>query len=277
MKLITYIKEAQKNKKAIWHFNVGGFEQWLGIYEAVKQTKDPVIVATSEGESTYVSSKLLRQLVNLAQSEGLPIFLGADHRKSTESVEEALSGNVDAIVLDASKHGYDDNVMFVKKMNDLCKKRNPEILTEGELGFIGASSEIHAMFDESLIKNLPSVEMINKFIYETGINLVAPALGTIHGIVQGGNPAIDIDHIKKICEEVSVPVVLHGGSGVAMNVLQEIRHCGVSVIHINTDIRVTMRSALEKSLIEHTDMAPYKYLLPVAEAVKLKVLEFMNL
>ncbi|HEY1041534.1 MAG TPA: class II fructose-bisphosphate aldolase [Candidatus Paceibacterota bacterium] len=277
MNLKETILNAQKNKRALWHFNVGSYEQWLGIKKAVEQTKDPLIVATSEGESSYISSKVLRALVNDAQSQGLPIFLGADHRKSKEAVEEALTGNVDVIVLDASKYGYDDNVQYVKKMSELCKQKNPQILTEGEIGFIGASSEIHEALDENLIKNLPGAELINKFIVATGIDLVAPALGTVHGIVAGGNPMIDIKHMKTICEQVNAPVVLHGGSGLSMETLKEVRHSGVSVIHINTDIRITVKEALKKSVSEIEDLAPYKYLQSVVDAVATKVQEFQAL
>lgn len=277
MNLKETILAAQKNKRALWHFNVGSYEQWLGIKKAVEQTRDPLIVATSEGESTYISSKVLRALVDDAQSQGLPIFLGADHRKSKEAVEEALSGNVDAIVLDASKYGYDDNVQYVKKMSELCKQKNSQILTEGEIGFIGASSEIHEKLDENLIKNLPGSELINKFIAATGIDLVAPALGTVHGIVAGGNPMIDIKHMQTICEQVITPVVLHGGSGLSMETLKEVRHSGVSVIHINTDIRITVKEALKKSVSEIEDLAPYKYLQSVVDAVSAKVQEFQTL
>lgn len=277
MKLIEELKNAQEKRHAMWHFNVGSYEQWLGIKKAVKKTGESVVVATSEGEAKYVPSKILRLWVDDARAEGLPIYVGADHRKNSDAVHEAIEGRVNVIVLDASHSGYDENIAYVKKMSRFCKQELPEILTEGEIGFIGASSEIHETLDASLIQNLPSAALINKFIDETAVDLVAPALGTVHGMVKGGNPMIDIAHIQKICSEVKAPVVLHGASGLSMETLKKVRTSGVALIHINTDIRMTMRVALEQTLKDHTEVAPYKYLTSVVDAVAEKVEEFLTL
>ena len=107
------------------------------------------------------------------------------------------------------------------------------------------------------------------FIEQTNIDLLAPSVGNIHGMVKGGNPRLDIQRIKEIKETCGVPLVLHGGSGIADIDFKEAIKAGISIIHINTEIRVAYKEALEKYLKENpNEVAPYKILKPAVEAIE---------
>ena len=111
------------------------------------------------------------------------------------------------------------------------------------------------------------------FVEKTGIDLLAPSVGNIHGMIKGGNPKLDIKRIKEIRETCGVPLVLHGGSGIADEDFVNAIKAGISVIHINTEIRVAYKEALEKYLKENpNEVAPYKILQPAVEAIE-KVVE----
>ncbi len=142
------------------------------------------------------------------------------------------------------------------------------LLVEAELGFIGKSSKMLDEVPEGVGKITP--EEAEHFVSNTGVDLFAPAVGNVHGIVRGGRePKLDIELIKSIAEAVKIPLVLHGASG---NTDEEIRaaiEAGISIIHINTELRLAYRQGLVKSLSENPDeLAPYKYLKPALQEMQ---------
>ena len=112
-------------------------------------------------------------------------------------------------------------------------------------------------------------EEAETFVEKTGVDLLAPSVGNIHGMVKGGNPKLNIEKIKEIQEACGVPLVLHGGSGISDENFRDAIQAGISIIHINTEIRVAYKEALEKYLKENpNEIAPYKILKPAVEAIE---------
>jgi fructose-bisphosphate aldolase class II len=163
---------------------------------------------------------------------------------------------------------------------DYAKSVNPDILVEAELGFIGKSSQVLEGIPEGVKiteEFLTKPEEAKRFVVETGIDMLAPAVGNIHGMLKGGkDPALNIKRIKEIKEAVGTPLVLHGASGNSAEDIKEAIKAGMSVVHINTEIRVV------KSLQDNPDeVAPYKYMkdavLAVEKVVEEKLKLFSNL
>ena len=287
MKLSEEIKKAQSETKAIGHFNISNLEAFNAIIKSAKKLNVPVIIGVSEGERDFVGVKNAVGLVESARKDGVSVFLNADHTYSYDRCVEAIEAGYDAVIIDAASKNHDENVELVKKVVEYAKKyseeNNREVLVEGELGYIGQSSKVLDKLPDGVNidpESLTKPEEALEFVKETGIDLLAPAVGNVHGIIKGGNPALNIGRIKEIREMSNVPLVLHGASGITQEELSEAVSAGISIVHYNTELRTAYREALVKSLSENpNEVAPYKYLKAgedaVAEVVESK-LRVMN-
>jgi fructose-bisphosphate aldolase, class II len=264
--LRQYIHEAEESKVAIGHFNISNLEALWGIFNAAKQLNLPVIIGTSEGERGFVGVKQAVALVkSFREAFNHPIFLNADHSYTFESVKEVVDAGYDAVIIDAVTLPLEENMALTKRCVEYAKSVNPEILVEAEIGNIGKSSQLLDEIPKGVSVSeefLTTPEDARTFVLETGVDLLAPAVGNLHGMMKfGKNPNLDIDRIRKIRESAGVPLVLHGGSGISDDDFVHAIKAGISTIHINTEIRVAYRKALQLSLQEDPDeVAPYKFL-----------------
>ncbi|MFH1608635.1 MAG: class II fructose-bisphosphate aldolase [Patescibacteria group bacterium] len=273
--LREYIKEAEEKKIAIGHFNISNLEALHGIYNAAKKLNVPVIIGLSEGEEEFVGKEEAVVLIKeIREKDNYPIFLNADHHYSFESVKAVLDAGFDSAIIDAVKLSFEENVVLTKKCVDYAKelsqKENRDILIEAELGFIGTSSKLLEEIPEGVSElTMTKPEDAKSFVEKTGIDLLAPSVGNVHGLVKTGNPKLDIERIKNIRETAGVSLVLHGGSGISDQDFADAIKAGISVVHINTEIRVAYKNAVEKFLKENpNEIAPYKILKPAVEAIE---------
>ncbi|MBX4198024.1 class II fructose-bisphosphate aldolase, partial [Candidatus Parcubacteria bacterium] len=182
-----------------------------------------------------------------------------------EKVKQAVDAGFDAVIFDGAQLPFEENVKLAKQCVEYAKSVNPNMLVEGELGYIGTSSKLLDALPEGVTtsgEGLTHPEQAKEFVEKTGVDLLAPAVGNVHGMLKVGNdPRLDIPRIKQIREAAGVPLVLHGGSGtVDEDFVNGIKN-GIAIVHINTELRVAYRKGLELALQEHRDeIAPYKYL-----------------
>lgn len=272
--LKEYISEASDRGVAIGHFNISNLEALWGIFNSAKKLGVPVIIGTSEGERDFIGAGQAVALVkSFREQYDYPIFINADHTYSFDRVKEAIDLGYDAVIFDGTELSLEDNLKTTKRCVDYARKTNPEIIVEAELGFIGKSSKI---LDEipSGVKIteefLTKAEEAKDFVERTGIDLIAPAVGNIHGMLKGGkDPALNIERIKEIRKSTGIPLVLHGGSGNSTQDFIDAISAGVSIVHINTEIRSAYRKGLQLALQENPDeIAPYKYLKDAVKAVE---------
>ena len=273
--LKEYIKEAEDKKIAIGHFNISNIEALHGIYNAAKKLNVPVIIGVSEGEEEFIGRHEVAALIKeIQENDNYPIFLNADHHYSFESVKNALDAGYNAAIIDAVKLPLEENIILTKKCveysKELSLKEGRDILIEAELGFIGQSSKILDVIPEGISEaTMTKPEDAKYFVEQTGINLIAPSVGNVHGMIKGGNPRLDIQRIKDIREACGIPMVLHGGSGIADEDFINAIQAGISIVHINTEIRVAYKDAIEKYLKENpNEVAPYKFLHTAVDAVE---------
>src|SRR3990167_4722530 len=273
--LREYIKEADEKGAAIGHFNISNLEALHGIYNAAKKLNLPIIIGLSEGEEAFVGREEGVALIQaIRERDNYPIFLNADHHYSFESVKLAIDAGFDSVVIDAVKLPLEENIAVTKKCveyaRQVSKKENRDILVEAELGFIGTSSKILDEMPEGVSEEtMTKPEDAKHFVKVTGIDLLAPSIGNVHGMVKTGNPRLHPERVKAIREACGVPLVLHGGSGSMDEDFVACIKAGIDIVHINTEIRVAFTSALRKSLADHSDeITPYKYLPSAIEAVE---------
>lgn len=272
--LRDYIADAERNGVAVGHFNISNLEALHGIFNAAKSLDLPVIIGVSEGERDFVGVHEVVALVKtLKEKNNFPIFLNADHTYSFEKVVEAVDAGFDAVIFDGAKLSIEENISVTKKCVDYARQSGRDVLVEAELGNIGQSSKILDEVPEGVATDesfLTIVDDAVNFVKETGVDLLSPAVGNMHGMLKSGhNPKLNLNRVKEIRESVGVPLVLHGGSGISDEDFVEAIKSGVSIVHINTEIRIAYRDALQKSLQDSPDeIAPYKILKPAVQAIE---------
>ena len=268
------LQQAQQRGVAIGHFNVSDSISLKAVFTAARELNVPVLVGASEGERAFVGVNQIAALVKSLREEfDFPIFLNADHTHSLASAEAAARAGFDAIVFDLSALPLEENLRQTREAVIALKAIRPSILIEGEIGDIGTGSEIHeAMPDPS--KGLTTPEEARRFVETTGVDMLAPAVGNLHGMsrsmVRGEtNKHLNIERIAEIKKAARVPLTLHGGSGTDDNDFRKAVAAGINIIHINTELRVAWRRALEASLAgKPEEVVPYKIFPPVVESVK---------
>ncbi|PIU98498.1 tagatose-bisphosphate aldolase [Candidatus Wolfebacteria bacterium CG03_land_8_20_14_0_80_40_12] len=274
--LKEFILEAEKKKVAIGHFNVSDLVGLKAVFEAARELQLPVIIGVSEGEREFIGVKQAALLVkSLREEYNFPIFINADHTKSLEKIKQAVEAGFDAIMFDASGLPLKENIKKTKEVVEYVKNASAgpqtKILVEAELGAIKGSSIILSTSDVDNIKegDLAKPEEAAQFIKETGIDFLAAAVGNIHGVIAAGNPKLDIERIKKIKSVSSAPLVLHGGSGIKKEEFLKAIDAGISIIHINTELRLAWRKGMEKIFQEKPEeIIPYKILPFAVEEIK---------
>ena len=310
-KLIEIIKKAEENSVAVGHFNVSDIIGLKAIFEAAYKLQLPIIIGVSEGEGDFIGRRQIAALVkSLKEEYNFPIFLNADHTKSLEKIKEAVEAGFDSVMFDGSKLSLEENIKQTKNVVEYVKSVNPEILVEGEVGYIKGSSTILKASEVSIEqKNLATPQETEQFVKETNIDLLAPAVGNIHGVVTRTNadftqtnadytqtnaeknprepafsqresasmiymnPSLDIQRIRDIKRAVEIPLVLHGGSGIKDEEISAAIDAGISIVHINTELRLAWRKGLEEALKEKPEeIVPYKLLPQAVEEIK-KVVE----
>lgn len=265
MILRDHISQALANHAAMGHFNVSTLDGVWAIADAAKELNLPVIVGVSEGERDYVGiNEVVAVVKSIREHRKQEIFLNADHTYSFERVKEAINAGFDSVIFDGAQLSFEENVKIAKKCVEYARASGRDILVEGELGFIGTSSKILDVIPEGAVVgdiNMTKPELAVQFVRETGVDMLAPAVGNIHGVVRGGDPALNIARVKEISLVTKIPLVLHGASGNSADDIRGTIKAGVAIVHVNTELRIAYRSGLMKAFSEHPDeIAPYKYL-----------------
>lgn len=281
------LRDADARHIAVGHFNVSDLTALKAITEAARELQAPVMIGVSEGEREFIGVREIRALVSAIRDEhGLPVFLNADHTHSLDKVKEAAEAGFDEVLFDGSKLPFEENVKQTKQAVEIIKSINPEILVEGEIGYIGSSSEIVETVPEGSGlggTNLTTPEEAKQFIAETKIDILAPAVGNTHGMLKQMaegtlRKRLDIERIKAIRKATNIFLTLHGGSGTADEDFVSAIAAGITIIHINTELRIAWRKGIEEGLAEHpNEVAPYKILPKDVAEIKKVVLDRLRL
>jgi fructose-bisphosphate aldolase, class II len=272
--LHNVLEQAQKSGVAVGHFNVADFVILKAIFASAQELNVPVIVGASEGERNFLGVRQISALVRSLREEfEFPIFLNADHTHSLANAIEAAKAGFDAIVFDLSALPFEDNIRQTKAAVEVLKAINPAILIEGEIGDIGTGSEIHES-NPDLSKGLTTPEEAKQYMDATGVDILAPAVGNMHGMLQSmvqgkTKKRLDLTRITQIKSVTGVRITLHGGSGTDDEDLRKAIVAGINIVHINTELRVAWRRGLEDGLAQQPqEVVPYKILPTAVETVK---------
>lgn len=229
------LSDAQKNKYAVGLFNTVNLEMARGVLAAAEETNSPVIIGTAEVLLPFGPMEELSYfLVPMAQKARVPVVLHYDHGLTPALVIKAMTLGFSSVMYDCSTVGYEENIRRCKEMSAIAKLFGASI--EAELGHVGANEnaaeETARSFDQSGYTN---PRQAKEFAEQTNVDALAVAIGTAHGAYKS-KPKLDIGRLKEIAQAVSIPLVLHGGSGLSD---EDFRNCvanGISKVNIFTDI-----------------------------------------
>ena len=287
MTLREALQNAEEHGRAIGHFNASDLSMIKAIAKVGKSFDVPIIVGVSEGEREFWGIKTIVALINSLREEyETDIFLNADHTHSIEKIKEATEAGFDAVLFDAGRLSLQENIAqtrhVVEYVHQYNYKNGADVLVEGELGYIGGSSVILEEIPKGADINeseLTSIDEARQFVSETGVDMLAPAVGNIHGMFANTkNPAIYIERVSEIASNTGIPIVLHGGSGISDDQLISAIHAGVRIIHISTQLRFAWRRGLDLALLSHPkEIIPYKIIPEVTRSVEKVVSDYVKL
>jgi fructose-bisphosphate aldolase, class II len=269
------LKDANRRRVAIGHFNVSELVALKATTGVARELGVPVIIGVSEGERAFIGTREIAALIGAIREDSSgEVFLNADHVHTLDSAEEAARAGFDLIVYDASESPLAENVAATRAAVDAVKTIRPAILVEGEIGYIGTGSHIHEE-DVAAMRppTLTTPDEARHFLAATGVDLLAPAVGSTHGMTRrmlGGKAKqyLDIQRIVEIKRATEAILTLHGGSGTDDEDFRRAIKAGVTVVHINTELRVAFRRGLEAALTAHPDeVVPYKLFSEASQAV----------
>jgi len=212
------LQEAERRKVAVGHFNISDLTALKAVVASAREQSVPVLVGVSEGERQFMGVRQVAALVKSVRDEyDYPIFLNADHTHSLAKAEEAAKAGFDEILVDGSTLPLEENVKQTQTAVEAIKSINPSIVVEGEVGYIGTSSEILEKAPEGS-GSLTTPEDAKQFVDATGVDVLAPAVGNMHGLLRSmvrgeAKKHLDIKRIEAIKAATGVSLTLHGGSG----------------------------------------------------------------
>lgn len=276
MTLKSYLKEFQKEKKAIGQFNFSTLEQLRGITMAAVNLRMPVILGTSEGEAGFFGMEEAVAIVNAMRKKyKADIFLNLDHGGDEKLVKKAIDLGYSAVHFDGSKLELKENIKITKRLVDYAHKRG--VVIEGELGHIYGESSIHSDALNVASSQLTNPEEVTLFVKSTKVDSLAIAIGTTHGVYQN-EQKLDISRLKEIANNTKAFLVLHGGSGVSGDQIKEAIKSGIVKININTEIREAWKNGWQKAIENNKEeYKPYKILPEIIKEVSEKVEEKIKL
>ncbi|MEK6939195.1 MAG: class II fructose-1,6-bisphosphate aldolase [Nanoarchaeota archaeon] len=278
--------KAQKGKYAVAHFNINNMEITQGAVAAANKLKAPIILATSEGALKYAGMGYLYAIAKTAaEKANAPIALHLDHGKDMNIIKQAIRIGYSSVMLDASHEDFEKNIRLTKQVVALAHKKG--IAVEAELGTIGGAEDL--VSSRSIIYTDPA--KAQEFVERTNCDFLAVAIGTSHGAYKfAGKASLRQDILQKIKQQVKVPLVLHGASGVPQSLVKiaekygadlsnvkgvpdaQIKAAikkGITKINTDTDLRIAFDAAVRKALhAQPKDFDPRHILAPARDLIQ---------
>lgn len=266
--------KAKEEHYAVPHFNINNLEWAKYILEQCQEMNIPVILGVSEGAAKYMGGfnavtgmvKGLLKDLNIT----IPVCLHVDHGTSFETCKNAIDAGFTSVMIDASKHELEENIRITKSVVDYAHERGVSV--EAEVGHIGGtednitSSATNATLDDCLT-----------LYNNTGIDSLAPALGSVHGFYKG-EPNLDFETMEIINKAIPIPLVLHGGSGIPDDKIKKAIACGISKINVNTELQFTWSNAVREFVKNDTEaIDPRKVIGSGEKPMKKRIEEIVTL
>lgn len=266
--------KAKDGGYAVGQFNINNLEFTQAILLAAEEEKSPVILGVSEGAARYMGGfkTIVKMVEGLLEDYKVtvPVAIHLDHGSSYDKCKEAIDAGFTSVMIDASHHPFEENVETTKKVVDYAHSKGVSV--EAELGTVGGQED--DVVAEGVIYADPAecVELVNR----TGIDCLAPALGSVHGPYKG-EPNLGFKEMEEIGNATGLPLVLHGGTGIPTKDIQKSVSLGTAKINVNTENQIASAKVVRETLAAlPNEYDPRKYLGPAREAIKETVIGKMR-
>lgn len=267
MPLVTtkqMLLDARKGNYAIGAFNVENMEMVMAVIQAAKELNAPVILQTTPSTVSYAGLDFYLANVRAASEQvSVPVALHLDHGSSFELAMKALRTGYTSIMIDGSHESYEENIALSKRVTDACAPSNVPV--EAELGKVGGKEDD---LDGGEGSAYTDPEEARVFVERTGVDSLAVAIGTAHGLYKG-EPKLDLDRLSEIAAVVDIPLVLHGASGVPDETVKKAIERGICKVNYATELRIAYSEGVKDVLGKNPEtIDPKKYGLSGIEKVK---------
>ena len=282
------LDDANKNGYAVGAFNVNNMEFLQAIFLAAQSEKSPIIIAASESAIKYAGADMLFAMTKTLSDNypKIPIALHLDHGSNLNAVMVAIKAGFTSIMIDASHFPYEENLKITKQVVSICHPLG--ISVEAELGRLkGIEDNVSVAERDAVLVNPNEAK---DFVASSGIDFLAPAIGTSHGAFKfKGEPKLDFDRLKKVKELTGIPLVLHGASsvpetaskkfeefggdlkgakGVPFDVLKDAIKFGINKVNTDTDLRISFLAKVRESITnDKSQIDPRKIFGPAKDYV----------
>ncbi|AFH93621.1 TPA: tagatose bisphosphate family class II aldolase [Providencia stuartii] len=263
------LKKAQRNGYAVPAFNVHNLETVQVVVETAAAMSSPVILAGTPSTFTYAGLEYMVSICReAARVNHLPIALHLDHHEEYDDICRKVRAGIRSVMIDGSHFAFEQNIEAVSRVVKYCQ--NYDVSVEAELGRLGGQEDDLVVDSKDSFYTDPMAA--KEYITRTGIDSLAVAIGSAHGLYHG-EPHLDFERLAAIKQQVDIPLVLHGASGIPEEMIKRAISLGVCKVNVATDLKIAFADAVKAHFAEHPDANdPRKYITPGKEAMR-KVVE----
>jgi fructose-bisphosphate aldolase, class II len=264
------LKKAKAEGYAVGQFNINNLEFTQAILSAAVEEKSPVILGVSEGAGRYMSGfKTVVKMVEGLMEDlkvTVPVAIHLDHGSSFDKCKEAIDAGFTSVMIDASHHPFEENIEITSKVVEYAHPKGVSV--EAELGTVGGQED--DVVADGVIYADP--KECAELVKRTGIDCLAPALGSVHGPYKG-EPKLGFKEMEEIGNIIGLPLVLHGGTGIPTKDIQKSVSLGTAKINVNTENQISSAKVVREVLAaKPNEYDPRKYLGPARDAIKATVI-----
>ncbi|MGD6857350.1 class II fructose-bisphosphate aldolase [Bacillus infantis] len=268
------LKKAKSEGYAVGQFNLNNLEFTQAILQAAEEEKSPVILGVSEGAARYMGGfkTTVKMVEGLLEDYKItvPVAIHLDHGSSYDKCKEAIDAGFTSVMIDASHGPFEENVEITSKVVEYAHSKGVSV--EAELGTVGGQED-DVVADGVIYADAKECDELVK---RTGIDCLAPALGSVHGPYKG-EPNLGFAEMEEIGKLTGMPLVLHGGTGIPTKDIQKAVSLGTAKINVNTENQIASAKRVREVLAADTEVYdPRKYLGPAREAIKETVIGKMR-
>lgn len=266
----TMLLNAQREGYAVPAFNVHNLETVQAIADTAAELRSPVIMAGTTGTWNYAGLEYLVAICQQAAKKyDLPIALHLDHHEDLNDISRKVHAGVRSVMIDASHYPFAQNIEKVREVVRLCHRY--DVSVEAELGRLGGQEDDLIVEESESFFTDPA--KAQEYVSRTGIDSLAVAIGSAHGLYQG-EPKLDFDRLAQIREQVDIPLVLHGASGIPEAMLRRSIALGICKVNVATELKIAFSGAVKAFFSEHPGASdPREYMEPGKQAMKQVVAE----
>ncbi|MCG9784266.1 tagatose bisphosphate family class II aldolase [Vibrio brasiliensis] len=268
------LKRAQQDGYAVPAFNIHNLETVQVIVETASEMGSPVILAGTPGTYDYAGTDYLISICKeAAHKHSIPLVLHLDHHEDLQDIRTKVDHGIRSVMIDGSHHAFDQNIEIVRSVVQYCNRFDASV--EAELGRLGGQEDDLIVDSADALMTDPASAA--EFVRRTGIDSLAVAIGTAHGLYKA-EPKLDFTRLDKIRSVVDIPLVLHGASGVPDEMVRRCIDLGVCKVNVATELKIAFSDAVKQHFAEHPDANdPRKYITPGKAAMKRVVMDKIHM